>query len=200
MRNVQLTAIFFPMVIFYTFFDFSSSMVVWKLGFWGWGFGFGFWGLGFQLMGLCLWCGQGVRTPWCGTLLVFWGWGSLYKHRRITLGKNFALLTACHRRCIVEEDHDFHRKKFGAYLAMFSFTFIMIQLNHSEALAYNLAFLLMGNKCTKAYSVYCWHSLSGSVTIIRMLGVLLLYNHKNSIICQQKNHQPQISYVVCLQP
>ena len=63
-------------------------------------------------------------------LLGFWGWVSLYKHRRITLEKNFALLTACHRRCIVEEDLDFHRKKCGAYLAMFLFVSIMIQLNY----------------------------------------------------------------------
>ena len=33
-----------------------------------WGFGVGVWGL------------------WCGAFWVFWGWGSLYKHRRITLG------------------------------------------------------------------------------------------------------------------
>ena len=48
-------------------------MVVWGSGFWG--IGLGFWGWGSQFRGF-----------WG-----FWGRGSLYKHVRITLGKNFTV-------------------------------------------------------------------------------------------------------------
>ena len=54
------------------------------LWFWGWGLGLGFWGWGFQLMGL------EPEVVW--GLVAFLGLGSLYKHRRITLGK-IALLS-----------------------------------------------------------------------------------------------------------
>ena len=57
-------------------------MVGWGLGFWGWGLILGFWGWGFQLMGFVA-CGVGPSG--------FLGLGSLYKHKRITLGKNGAL-------------------------------------------------------------------------------------------------------------
>ena len=54
---------------------------------WGWGVGLGFCGWGFQLMGFGV-CGVGPSV-------FLGGWGSLYKHRRITLGKkNFADQTA----------------------------------------------------------------------------------------------------------
>ena len=43
----------------------------------GWGFG----------VGVLNWVfGVGVWGLWCGAFSFFWGWGSLYKHRRITLG------------------------------------------------------------------------------------------------------------------
>ena len=45
----------------------------------GWGIGLGFCGWFFQLMGF--------GGLWCGAFWVFWGWGFLYKHKRITLGK-----------------------------------------------------------------------------------------------------------------
>ena len=51
------------------------------MGVWGRGLGLGFWGWGFQLMGV--W-GLG-----CGAFWVLWVWGSLYKHKRITLGKKW---------------------------------------------------------------------------------------------------------------
>ena len=51
---------------------FCSFMVVWGLGFLGLVFSVDrFWGLR------------------CGAFWVFWGWGSLYKHKGIMLGKNF---------------------------------------------------------------------------------------------------------------
>ena len=55
-------------------------MVVWGLGFWDWGLILGFWGWGFQLMGF-----GACRVIPSGFFL---GLGSLYKHKRITLGKN----------------------------------------------------------------------------------------------------------------
>ena len=58
---------------------FGSFMVVWGLGFWGWGLILGFLGLGFSVDGPVVW-----------GLLGFLGWGSLYEHKRITLGKNGA--------------------------------------------------------------------------------------------------------------
>ena len=59
-------------------------MVVSDLGFWGWGLILGFWGRGFQLMGFGA-CGVGPSR--------FFGLGLLYKHKRITLGKNWRLVT-----------------------------------------------------------------------------------------------------------
>ena len=54
-------------------------MVVWGSRFWGWSLRLGFWGWGFQLMGFEV-CGVG---PSVFSL----GWGSLDKHKIITLGK-----------------------------------------------------------------------------------------------------------------
>ena len=34
---------------------------------------------------------DGVEGLWCEAFRVSWCWGSLYKHRITTLGKNFAL-------------------------------------------------------------------------------------------------------------
>ena len=42
----------------------------------------GFLGLGFSV--------DGVWGLWCGAFWVFWVWCSLYKHKRIILGKNCA--------------------------------------------------------------------------------------------------------------
>ena len=61
--------IFFPGLFFIIFSYFGSFMVVW-----GFGVGvFSWWGLG----------------PVVWALLGFLGWGSLYKHKRITLGKKW---------------------------------------------------------------------------------------------------------------
>ena len=70
---------FFPRVIIYIFSLFCSYYG--GLGFGGGGLGLGFWGWSFQSV-------IGVLGLWCGSFWVFWGWGSLYKHRIITLGKN----------------------------------------------------------------------------------------------------------------
>ena len=59
-------------------------MVVLGLGSWIRFLGLGFSG-GFQMMGFGA-CGMGPSGFFCG-------WGSLYKYGRITLGKNFALMT-----------------------------------------------------------------------------------------------------------
>ena len=69
----------FPTVILYIFFLFFAHL--WWFGGWlvFWGLGFGFWGWSFQLMGFCD-CGVGFSG-------FFWDWGSLYKHRRMTLRK-----------------------------------------------------------------------------------------------------------------
>ena len=67
---------FFPRVILYNFF--LLLLIYGGLGFWGWGLILGFWGWGFQLMGFGA-CGVGLSG--------FFGLGSLYKHKRITLGK-----------------------------------------------------------------------------------------------------------------
>ena len=70
----------FPRFILYTFFSqFCSLMMVWGFS---WGLGSGFRGWGFQLIGF--WAG-GV-----GLSGVLWGWGSLYKHKRINLGNKCA--------------------------------------------------------------------------------------------------------------
>ena len=73
-------AIFFPRVILYNFFLFW--LIYGSLGFRGWGLRLGFWGWGFQLMGFGA-CGVGPSG--------FLGWGSLYKHKRITLGKKWCV-------------------------------------------------------------------------------------------------------------
>ena len=62
-----INAIFYPRVIHYTFPDCWWYLMV-----------LGFWGCGFQLMGFGT-CGVGPSGVW--------GWGSPYKHRRITLGE-----------------------------------------------------------------------------------------------------------------
>ena len=49
------------------------------MGFSGWGIVLDFWGRGVQLIGFWA-CGVGPSG------LFFWGWGSLYKHRKTTLG------------------------------------------------------------------------------------------------------------------
>ena len=71
-------AIFFPGLFFINFSYFGSFLVVWGfvlgLGSYIW-----FLGLGFSV--------DGVWGLWCGALWVFLGWGTLYKHKRITLGK-----------------------------------------------------------------------------------------------------------------
>ena len=75
----------FPSFIFYTFFSqFGSLMRVWVFR---WGLGSSFRGWGFQLIGF--WAG-GV-----GLSGVLWGWGSLYKHSRISLRKNGANSALC---------------------------------------------------------------------------------------------------------
>ena len=73
-----VTAIFFPRVILYTFSHFCSFSVVWGLG-------LGYWGWGSQLIGFGA-CGGGPSG-------FFYGWGSLYKHRIITLGKTPCVFT-----------------------------------------------------------------------------------------------------------
>ena len=67
--------IFFPGIFFIIFSYFGSFMVVLGLGSY-----IGFWGWGFQLMGIGA-CGVGPSG--------FLGWGSLYNHKRMTLGKKW---------------------------------------------------------------------------------------------------------------
>ena len=79
-------AIYFPRVIIYTFFSFLliyGGLVVLGLGFGV--FDWGFWGWSFQLMGFGA-CGVG--PVW----VFFWGWGSLNKHRRMSLGKKLCIV------------------------------------------------------------------------------------------------------------
>ena len=67
---------------FLTYFSFLliyGGLGVGVLGLWSW---IGFVGLGFSF--------DGVWGLWCKAFWVFWGWGSLNKYRRISLGKNFA--------------------------------------------------------------------------------------------------------------
>ena len=59
---------FFLFLLIYDGLGFRGGVLVWVFGV---GF-FSWWGFG----GL-----------WCGAFWVFWGWGFLYKHKRITLGK-----------------------------------------------------------------------------------------------------------------
>ena len=79
LRSTLACYIFFPRVILYNFFLFL-------LIYGGLGFGvlwlgsyFGFLGLGLSV--------DRVWGLWCGAFWVFLGLGSLYKHKRITLGK-----------------------------------------------------------------------------------------------------------------
>ena len=67
---------FFPGLFFIIFSYFGSFMVIW-----GFGVGVLYWVFGVGLFHLM---GFGARV-W--GLLGFWGWGALYKHKRITLGK-----------------------------------------------------------------------------------------------------------------
>ena len=81
MSNFYYTSyIFSPRVILINFYLFS--LIYGGLGFWCWGLRLGVWGWGFQLMGFWA-CGEGPSG--------YLGQGSLYKHKRITLGKNCAL-------------------------------------------------------------------------------------------------------------
>ena len=90
----SIPAIFFPRYILYTFFSFL--LIYGGLGFGDLGLGFwiGFLGLVFsvdQVLGL-----------WCRAFYVFWGWGSLYKHRRITPGQKlcFNPCSICKTWCL----------------------------------------------------------------------------------------------------
>ena len=74
-----LYALFFPGLFFLLFSHLWWFRVLW-LGSW-----IGFLGLGFSVDWVC--------GLWCWVFLDFGGWGSLYKYRRITLGKNFAFYT-----------------------------------------------------------------------------------------------------------
>ena len=70
--------IFVPGLFFIVCSHIGSFMVFWSLGFLVLGVALGFRGSGCQLMGLGV---SGVG------LLGFWGWISLYRHTRVTLGK-----------------------------------------------------------------------------------------------------------------
>ena len=76
--------LFFPGLFFVLFLSFLLIYVGLGVGVLRLGVGLGFWGLGYHLMGFGA-CGLGLQG--------FWGWGSVYKHRRITLGKKFASFT-----------------------------------------------------------------------------------------------------------
>ena len=79
-----IAELYFSRRVFYILFShFCSIMGIWGLGFWGWGLGLGFWVRGFQLM----WFGPVLRGH-----LDSLGLGSLYKHRRISLGKKLCLM------------------------------------------------------------------------------------------------------------
>ena len=77
--RLSLRLYFFPELFFILFSNFCLFMVVWRSGFWEWGHRLGFsvdevWGL------------------WRAVFCFFGGLGSLMKHKRITLRKNFASL------------------------------------------------------------------------------------------------------------
>ena len=95
----------FPRVILYNFFSFL--LIYGGLGFWGWGLGLGFLGLGFSIVG--------VLGLWCGAFGVFLDWGSLYKHRRTTLGKKLCLPGCETALCSV---HDTHSHKLTEFLQL----------------------------------------------------------------------------------
>mgnify|MGYP001801797036 FL=1 len=71
---------FFP-GLFFTFFLIFSHL--WWFGVLGFGSWIGFLGLGFSV--------DGVLGLWCEAIRGFWGWGSLYKHIRINLGKKLCV-------------------------------------------------------------------------------------------------------------
>ena len=54
------------------------------------GWGFRGWGLGLLRLGFSA---DRVWGLWCRAFWGFWGWGSIYKHRRINLGKKPRLQT-----------------------------------------------------------------------------------------------------------
>ena len=54
---------------------FSILLINGGLGLKGWGLWIGFLGLGFSV--------DGVWGLWCGAFWVLWGWGSLYKHKKM---------------------------------------------------------------------------------------------------------------------
>ena len=63
----------------------SVLLALWWFGVWGFGVGVLYWVFG---VGVFSWWGLG---PVVWGLLGFLGWGSLYKHKRITLGKKSCL-------------------------------------------------------------------------------------------------------------
>ena len=72
---------FFPGLLFILFSLFCSFNGGWGVGVLGsWIGSFG--------VGLFSWCGFGL---WCRAFYDFWGWDSLYKHRRITLNQKLCL-------------------------------------------------------------------------------------------------------------
>ena len=65
----------------YSLYFFLILAHLWWFGVWGFGVGVFYWVFG---VGVFSWWGLG---PLVWGLLGFLGWGSLYKHKRITLGK-----------------------------------------------------------------------------------------------------------------
>ena len=84
MRGQILAIFFFPGLFFIIFI--LLLLIYGGLGFGVLGLGsyFGFLGLGLSV--------DGVWGLWCGAFWVFLGLGSLYKHKRITLGKKWCAL------------------------------------------------------------------------------------------------------------
>ena len=66
-----------------------------------WGSEVGVWVLDWVSRGEDFSSVDGVWGLWCGGLWVLWKWGSLYKHRRINLGKNQKLCAKIDRRFVV---------------------------------------------------------------------------------------------------
>ena len=84
-RTWTLVLYFFPRVIPHIFFLFFAHYYG-GVGLWGWGLNLGFWGWGFPLMGFGVCGAEPSGFFWVGL------WGALYKHKRITLGKEMVLL------------------------------------------------------------------------------------------------------------
>ena len=82
LQNSAEIAIFSPGLFFVLCCNCRSYMEVWGLEVWVWALDWVFGG------GISV---DGVWGLWCGGFWVFWIKGSLYIHRRINLGKNFAL-------------------------------------------------------------------------------------------------------------